>query len=166
MKRLQVSHERVSHERVLELFDYKDGKLFRRIDNQLAKIYITKGHRYARIKFDKREFKLHRIIFLYHKGYLPDIIDHINGDRYDNRIENLREVNTYQNRQNSRIYSTSKSGVKNVYWNSSMNKWRVVISINGKRNDFGLYADLEEAKQVATSMREKYFKDFANHGSY
>ena len=36
----------------------------------------------------------------------------------------------------------------------------------GKRKDFGLYTDIEEAKQVATSMRDKYFKDFANHGSY
>ena len=161
MKRLQVSHERV-----LELFDYDDGKLFYKSNNEPAKIYVTKGHRYARIKFDKQEFKLHRIIFLYHKGYLPDIIDHINGDRYDNRIENLREANTYQNRQNSRIYSTSKSGVKNVYWCKKMNKWKVIMNINGETHIFGYYADLEEAKQVATSMRDKYFQDFANHGSY
>ena len=161
MKRLEVSQERV-----LELFKYEDGKLFQRSNNQPAKIYVTKGHRYARIKFDKREFKLHRIIFLYHHGYLPDIIDHINGDRYDNRIENLREANTYQNRQNSRIYSTSKSGVKNVYFDARSNKWRVSFSINGKRKNFGIYSDLEEAKQVATSMRNKYLKDFANHGSY
>ena len=161
MKRLEVSQKRV-----LELFKYEDGKLFRRSDNQPVTIYVTKGHRYARIKFDKREFKLHRIIFLYHHGYLPDIIDHINGDRYDNRIENLREANTYQNRQNSRIYSTSKSGVKNVYFDARSNKWRVSFSINGKRKNFGIYSDLEEAKQVATSMRNKYLKDFANHGSY
>jgi len=113
-----------------------------------------------------QNYKLHRIIFLYHKGYMPKLIDHINGDRYDNRIENLREANTYQNRQNSRIYSTSKSGVKNVYWCKRTNKWRVSFSINGKRKTFGSYVDLEEAKQVATSMRNKYFKDFANHGSY
>jgi hypothetical protein len=161
MKRLQVSHERV-----LELFDYDDGKLFHKSNNEPAKIYVTKGHRYARIKFDKQEFKLHRIIFLYHKGYLPDIIDHINGDRYDNQIENLREANTYQNRQNSRIYSTSKSGVKNVYWCKKMNKWKVIMNINGETHIFGYYVDIEEAKQVATSMRDKYFKDFANHGSY
>ena len=161
MKRLQVSHERV-----LELFDYDDGKLFHKSNNEPAKIYVTKGHRYARIKFDKQEFKLHRIIFLYHKGYLPDIIDHINGDRYDNQIENLREANTYQNRQNSRIYSTSKSGVKNVYWCKKMNKWKVIMNINGETHIFGYYVDIEEAKQVATSMRDKYFQDFANHGSY
>jgi hypothetical protein len=87
-------------------------------------------------------------------------------DYDDNQIENLREANTYQNRQNSRIYSTSKSGVKNVYWCKRMNTWRVSFSINGKRKTFGSYADLEEAKQVATSMRDKYFQDFANHGSY
>jgi hypothetical protein len=161
MKRLEVSQKRV-----LELFKYEDGKLFRRSDNKEMGIYSTKHHRYARIVIDGKDHKLHRIIFLYHHGYLPDIIDHINGDRYDNRIENLREANTYQNRQNSRIYSTSKSGVKNVYWNSSMNKWRVSIHINGKKHCFGHYADLEEAKQVATSMRDKYFKEFANHGSY
>jgi len=161
MKRLEVSQERV-----LELFKYEDGKLFRRSDNKEMGIYSTKHHRYARIVIDGKDHKLHRIIFLYHHGYLPDIIDHINGDRYDNRIENLREANTYQNRQNSRTYSTSKSGVKNVYWNSSMNKWRVSIHINGKKHCFGHYADLEEAKQVATSMRDKYFKEFANHGSY
>jgi hypothetical protein len=161
MKRLEISQERV-----LELFDYDDGKLFHKSNNEPAKIYVTKGHRYARIKFDKQEFKLHRIIFLYHKGYLPDIIDHINGDRYDNQIENLREANTYQNRQNSRIYSTSKSGVKNVYWCKKMNKWKVIMNINGETHIFGYYVDIEEAKQVATSMRDKYFKDFANHGSY
>jgi hypothetical protein len=141
MKRLQVSHERV-----LELFDYDDGKLFHKSNNEPAKIYVTKGHRYARIKFDKQEFKLHRIIFLYHKGYLPDIIDHINGDRYDNRIENLREANTYQNRQNSRIYSTSKSGVKNVYWCKRMNKWRVSMHINGKKQLFGSLCRFRRSK--------------------
>jgi len=161
MKRLEVSQERV-----LELFKYEDGKLFRRSDNKEMGIYSTKHHRYARIVIDGKDHKLHRIIFLYHHGYLPDIIDHINGDRYDNRIENLREANTYQNRQNSRIYSTSKSGVKNVCWAENCQKWRVTFSINGKRKTFGYYVDLEEAKQVATSMRDKYFKEFANHGSY
>jgi hypothetical protein len=106
MKRLEVSQERV-----LELFRYEDGKLFRRSDNKLMGCY-TQKHRYARIGIDGQNYKVHRIIFLYHKGYMPKIIDHINGDRYDNRIENLREANTYQNRQNSRIYSTNRSGVK------------------------------------------------------
>jgi hypothetical protein len=161
MKRLEVSQERV-----LELFKYDDGVLYHRHNNQPIKIYITKGHRYARMKLDSGEYKLHRIIFLYHHGYLPDIIDHINGDRYDNHIENLREANTYQNRQNSRIYSTSKSGVKNVYWDKRCQKWRVSFSINGKRKYFGGYDDLKEAKEIATSMRDKYFKEFANHGSY
>jgi hypothetical protein len=159
MKRLEISQQRV-----LDLFRYDDGKLFRKSDNKEMGIYSTKHHRYARVVIDGKEYKLHRIIFFYHHGYLPEIIDHINGDRYDNHIENLREANTYQNRQNSGIYSTSKSGVKNVYWDKKCNKWRVSFSINGKRKYFGGYDDLEEAKQIATSMRDKYFKQFANHG--
>jgi len=161
MKRLQVSQERV-----LELFKYDDGRLFRISDGKQMGCYTKKHHRYARIGIDMKNYKLHRIIFLYHKGYMPELIDHINGDRYDNRIENLREVNTYQNRQNSRIYSTSKSGVKNVYWDKGMNKWCVSFTTNYKRKTIGYYDDLEEAKQIATSMRDKYFQDYANHGSY
>ena len=160
MKRLEISQERV-----LELFYYKDGNLYHRSNDKPAGS-VAKNHRYARVVIKQKSHKLHRLIFLYHKGYLPDIVDHINGDRYDNRIENLREANTYQNRQNSRIYSTSKSGVKNVYWQANCKKWRVTMHINGKKHYFGMYTDLEEAKQVATSMRNKYFKDFANHGSY
>jgi hypothetical protein len=160
MKRLEISQEKV-----LELFYYKDGNLYHRNNDKPAGS-VAKNHRYARVVIKQKSHKLHRLVFLYHHGYLPDIVDHINGNRYDNRIENLREANTYQNRQNSRTYSTSKSGVKNVYWCKKMNKWRVSFSINGKRKTFGSYVDLEEAKQVATSMRDKYFKDFANHGSY
>lgn len=159
MKRLNISQKRI-----LELFDYKNGVLLYKNNNTPVKIYKTEGHRYFRIKIDNIEFKLHRIIFLYHKGYLPEIIDHINGNCFDNRIENLREASTYQNRQNSKIYSTNKSGVKNVYWQKNMNKWCVSFSINGKRKIFGYFINLEEAKNVAIEMRNKYFKDFANHG--
>jgi len=83
MKRLEVSQERV-----LKLFRYEDGKLFRRSDGKEMGCYSPKHHRYARIGIDGENYKLHRIIFLYHRGYMPKIIDHINGDRYDNLIEN------------------------------------------------------------------------------
>lgn len=159
MKRLKISQKRI-----LELFEYKNGVLLYKNSNTPVKIYTTEGHQYYRIKIDNIEFKLHKIIFLYHKGYLPEIIDHINGDCYDNRIENLREASTYQNRQNSKIYSTNKSGVKNVYWQKNMNKWCVSFSVNGKRETFGYFVDLEEAKKVSIDMRNKYFKEFANHG--
>jgi len=161
MKRLEITQERV-----LELFDYVDGKLFRKSDGKEMGSYSNKNHRYARIGIDNKNYKLHRIIFLYHQGYMPKMIDHINGDGFDNRIENLREVNNVQNRYNSRLYSTSKSGVKNVYWQRNCKKWTVTITINGERKNFGYYIDLEEAKKVAISMRNKYLKEFANHGDY
>lgn len=161
MKNLEITQERV-----LELFDYKNGQLFKKTDGKLVGCYSKKSHRYARIGIDNNNYKLHRIIFLYHHGYMPNIIDHINGNRFDNRIENLREVTPVQNRYNSRLYSTSKSGVKNVYWQKNCGKWNVTISINGKRVNFGYYTDLEEARRVSIDMRNKYFKEFANHGNY
>lgn len=161
MKRLEVSQERV-----LDLFKYEDGKLFRKSDGKMMGCYSKRSHRYVRIGIDGKNYKLHRIIFLYHNGYIPKIIDHINGNRYDNRIENLREADTYQNRQNSGLYSSNKSGIKNVYWNKKASKWVVAFSINGKRKYFGIYKNIEDAEKVATSMRNKYLKEFANHGFY
>ena len=58
------------------------------------------------------------------------------------------------------------SYVKNVYWQKNCGKWTVTISINGKRVNFGYYTDLKEANQVAINMRNKYLKEFANHGNY
>ena len=153
----------ITQERVIELFQYQDGKLYRRKDGKKMGSYTLK---YVRIGIDNKNYKLHRIIFLYHNGYMPKIIDHINGNPHDNRIENLREVTNIQNRYNSRLYSTSKSGVKNVYWQKNCGKWTVTITINGKRKNFGYYTDLEEANQVAINMRNKYLKQFANHGNY
>jgi len=153
----------ITQDRVLELFYYQNGKLYSKKNNKEMGCYAS---RYARIGIDNKNYKLHRIIFLYHNGYMPKMIDHINGNRFDNRIENLREVTNVQNRYNSRLYSTSKSGVKNVYWQKNVGKWNVTMTINGKRKNFGYYTDLEEANQVAINIRNKYLKEFANHGNY
>jgi hypothetical protein len=64
------------------------------------------------------------------------------------------------------LYSTSKSGVKSVYWQKNVGKWNVTMTINGKRKNFGYFDDLEKANQVATNIRNKYLKEFANHGNY
>jgi len=97
-------------------------------------------------------------------GYLPKYIDHINGQRDDNRIINIREVSNQQNSLNSKISKNNTSGIKGVYWDKSRNKWTVRLSIDGKCKFFKRFNDLDLAKLVIEEVRNKYHGKYANHG--
>jgi hypothetical protein len=66
-------------------------------------------------------------------GYLPKEIDHINCNKLDNRIENLREVNRTQNRYNINSYKNNTSGIKGVSWKADLRKWQVSVNVDGNR---------------------------------
>jgi hypothetical protein len=144
------------------LFDYKDGQLIHKDSGKSAVIKAGKK-RYERITIDGKVHTLHRMIFLWNHGYLPATIDHIDGDRDNNRIENLREATQQQNCLNRKHHSNSKSPYKNVYWNQAAKKWAVAMSINQKRNYFGVFDDVELADLVATEARNLYHGQYARH---
>lgn len=151
-----------------ELFEYKEGYLYWKISpNSNVKIGNKAGSirkdGYWRIGIKNKAHTAHRVIFLYHHGYLPQNIDHINGIKTDNRIENLRAATTRQNQLNSKINSKNKSGIKGVCWDKQSKKWRVYLYIEGKFTDFGKYFDINVAKFVADTMRHKYHGEFANN---
>ena len=79
-------------------------------------------------------------------------------------FENLRASTRHQNNQNVRLIKTNVSGMKGVSWDKQKQKWRVQVGINGKQKLFGHYKDAELADLVAVMAREKYHKEFANHG--
>ena len=89
------------------------------------------------------------------------MIDHINRDKLDNRIENLRECTASQNQANRR--AESKTGVKgvSVIHRKSGIEYGVMAYVNGKQTYFGKYKTLEEAKKVSKSVREKHWGKFA-----
>ena len=115
-----------------ECFDYKDGILYWKfraanrikVGSPAGSIDPSTGYHktYVYGKF----YKTHRVIFLYHHGYLPEFVDHIDGDKANNRIENLRAATKEENCQNQKIRSTNKSGCKGVRWNSLSKKWQVM----------------------------------------
>ena len=96
---------------------------------------------------------------MWHNGYFPIQVDHVNNNKTDNRIENLRPATNGQNRQNTSIQKNNTSGFKGVY--KQKNKWRVRLMIEGKSKSFGLYNDIDYAKFVADVMRHKYHQEFA-----
>jgi hypothetical protein len=159
----------MNFEKTKELFDYKDGNLYWKNDNKSKKIkgviagYIN-NNGYRAIRYDGKLYLAHRLVYLWHKGYLPAEIDHIDRNKQNNAIENLRECTKSQNHFNRSFSSTNTSGYKNVTWNKATKKWQVGLSILGKYNYFGTYYDVEVANFVAETMRNKYHKQFANNG--
>ena len=111
---------------------------------------------YITIGIAKRVYKAHRLAWLHVHGEWPQgLIDHINGDKADNRIANLRDVFADGNSQNVRKPNRrNKSGFMGVIW--FQNKWRASMSVNGKSKWLGDYSTPEEAHQVYLAAKRKY----------
>lgn len=98
-----------------------------------------------------------------HYGVEPNLIDHINGDRKDNRIANLREVARSENAMNSARKSNNTSGVTGVWLCSKTGKWNASIACFGDRRWLGRFDTLQEAAEVrAKAERELGFTE--RHG--
>jgi len=160
----------ITQQRLHELFEYReDGNLIWKIKiGKRIKVGDIAGaydQGYTRISINYTRYPLHRLIFLYHHGYLTVglQIDHIDGNSENNRIENLREVTQRQNNMNSKLKVTNTSGVKGVYWSKAQRKWHSRIKVNGKNTHLGYYDTLEEAESVVKDARKKYHGEYARH---
>jgi hypothetical protein len=116
---------------------------------------------YISIKIDGYSYRAHRLAWLYMTGRWPaDGIDHINMDRVDNRIANLREATKSQNRMNSYLSANSSSGFKGVTWDKRECKWRAVLVIGRKQKHLGYFASPERAFIEYCFAGWRHFGDF------
>ena len=79
---------------------------------------------YLKTKIKGKLYFVHRLVFLYCYGRWPTRIDHINRDKTDNRLDNLREITHEKNNANRGIMRNNSSGFKGVHWSKSANRWR------------------------------------------
>lgn len=134
--------------------------------NKYEKEFIPKSitaQGYRQLGMFKQPYLVHRLAFLYMEGRWPNEVDHINGDRLDNRWSNLREVTSSENKRNMGIHVNNKSGVPGVYWYPRYSKWEVTIRSNGEHIYLGRYDDLDEAIKVRKEAEIKY-NFHPNHG--
>lgn len=110
-----------------------------------------------------KKYRQHRLAFLYMEGEIPAEVDHINGDRADNRWCNLREVSRVQNSQNARRNSRNTSGVTGVSFHKHTGKWKVAIRAQGKNIHLGVYEDFFEAVCARKSAENRH-GFHPNHG--
>lgn len=92
----------------------------------------------------------------------PDnmVVDHINGNKLDNRKSNLRICTVKQNNYNHKIYKTSKTGYPGVGWHTKSGKWRARIQVDGKEIYLGIYENIEDAINARKTAEEYYFGSF------
>lgn len=158
--------EKLTQSKCLQLFEYKDGSLFWRNDRSRIRAGDKAGcldkKGYVQVKIDGKPYKAHRVIFLLINGFLPDVIDHIDGNPANNRIENLRACTQQQNVFNAGTRSTNTSGYTGVYWDRKNNKWRAAIRVSGRMKVLGRFDSIESAiaarTQAAKAMHGEFFR--------
>jgi hypothetical protein len=158
-----VDKSRPSVARLREVFILTDeGALLRRRDSgfrwkagQVAGHYRSDG--YVSVRVDGFPLLAHHVVWaLTHGEYPPSRmdIDHINRDRGDNRISNLRLADRSQNMYNTVAHKDSKSGVKGVAWHAQYGKWEAYITKNYKKTCIGFYDDIEDAAAARREAEE------------
>lgn len=153
-----------------ELFTYdkETGKLYRKAPRKSVNVGDEVGHDngrgYLRVSINGKSYRVHRIVFLMHKGYYPAVLDHIDGNSHNNRIENLRPASRSQNQHNSKLAKNNTSGYKGVSYNKRANKFTAIVAHNNKSIFLGYYNTPEEANKVVRAAREELHGSFANHG--
>jgi hypothetical protein len=109
--------------------------------------------------------RAHRVIWALVTGEWPVAeIDHINGNRSDNRIVNIREATKAQNNRNQGIRKTNTSGYKGVSWHKKTGRWRAVIWMNRKRTSLGLHDTPEKAHAAYCAAAARMHGEFARTG--
>lgn len=120
---------------------------------------------YRRVRLDDRQYLEHRLVWLWHHGVFPRILDHIDRDRSNNRIENLRLCNESQNAANSGLASHNTSGYRGVYFEPDRQKWvaRIRLVVDGQRLRYriGRFDSAEDAAVAYNLHLRKHFENYA-----
>lgn len=142
-----------------EIYEYDDGLL---INKQTGHIYCNLDRDgYIRVRRNNKEYRAHRIIWELFNGPIPEgmLIDHKDGDKFNNRIDNLRLATRQQNNVNSVSRTKLPKGISKV----GKDKYRVRITIDGKQTHIGIYPSIEEAKAVYDSLAFGLHGEFAKY---
>jgi hypothetical protein len=160
--------ELIAHDRLKELLHYDPltGIFTRKVRTaqrhqvgDRADFIISGGNQvgYYRVTVDSVRYMAHRLAWFYVHGVWPaEDIDHKDGDRGNNRIDNLRDVTNQVNRENIRKpRKDNESGFLGVVFHAPTNRWRARIQLNGKGRHIGLYDTAEEAHQAYLVEKRK-----------
>lgn len=126
--------------------------------------FLTELNGYRRGCVLAKDIFAHRAIWAIEFGEWPDgQIDHIDGNRMNNRIENLRAVSVAENQRNRATPLTNKTGTIGIRWVEEKNKFRVSVGVDGDCKYIGFYRNLRDA-EIARNAAERALGYHENHG--
>ena len=142
--------------------------VFTRISNPTPRSHIgsivgSNINGYVCTTINKKFYYMHRLAWLYVYGVMPKYIDHIDGNRCNNSISNLRSINKMENHKNMKKPCSNTSGVAGVYMHSVNKRWIANICIDGKTKYLGSFDDFDSAV-IARKKAEKDNGFHSNHG--
>lgn len=154
----------LTHSLVRLLFDYhEEGYLTwtsacPRVDRRgmrAGQLSVSSG--YWDVMIYGRSYKLHRVIFLWHHGYMPEeVVDHEDRNRDNNKISNLRDVSKTCNNRNCEVRKDNVSGVCGVFWHKQSRKWEAKVRVASQGVTVGRFSDFVEAVKARHAAEVKY----------
>ena len=123
---------------------------------------FNKSNGYLMIGYSNSKYLAHRLAWIYVYGDIPNglLIDHIDTDKLNNRVSNLRACTQSENYKNVNIRSSNTSGYKGVSCHKETGKWRAEAWLNGVKHSLGLYLDKEDASKVYNDFCKLHHGDF------
>ena len=152
--------ERLSYNPMTGVFLWKIRPRQRACSEIAGSVRSTDGYRQICIK--QTMYKAHRLAWFYVHGVWPkEQIDHINGDKADNCIANLRLADFSKNQANSKRRSTNRSGFKGIWFHKFSGLWAATITVNRKPIHLGYFKTPEEAHEAYKAAAVQYFGEYA-----
>lgn len=163
----------VSAEQLSTLFEYHDGKLYWKFREDTPKETNTRfagkeagcddgyGYKVVTYTINGKKYRqlVHRVVYALHHNTWPPLIDHIDRNRTNNRIENLRPASKRLNAINSKNARASSSGIKGISWNKKCNRWEAHIKSRDKKVYLGLFHCIAKAIEVRRHAEKIYWAD-------
>lgn len=117
---------------------------------------------YRDVVFRRKHYRIHHIIWRVAKGYWPKELDHVNRNKSDNRIVNLREADRAEQAWNTGLSRDNTSGIKGVSWHKKSRMWRVRINVRNEQIYLGIFKDKSDAERRHQQAVKHYHGDFAS----